>query len=177
MDDPLDQAPMTSFRPDADTGRQFRQALGLFGTGVTIVTTNSCDGPVGITANSFSSVSLDPPLVLWSASLKSKRFQYFAETEDLAIHILSLQQTELCWAFSKSKHAFDDVEWSEGVNGTPILRHCLARFECKKYANYDGGDHAIIVSQVQKISYRDDKALMFFNGQMGHFAPLAPAAD
>ena len=165
--------PMHHFRPGPDSDRAFRDALASFGTGVTIVTIASPEGPVGITANSFSSVSLDPPLVLWSASLASRRFPLFAQAEKLAIHVLAEDQHELCWAFSKSRHAFDSIDWRARDDGLPLIEGCLARFECSKYAKYDGGDHAIIVSHVEKISFREGRPLLFFGGNIGRLAGTA----
>lgn len=167
------QQPMQSFRPGPDSGPQFRDALSRFGTGVTIVTAPSPEGPVGITANSFSSVSLDPPLVLWSASLKSRRFPLFAEAEHLAIHVLAQGQDDLCWAFSKSKDSFDGVDWDANPDGTPLIHGCLARFECCRYARYDGGDHAIIVSRVLNIALREGDPLLFYKGSTGSFSQPA----
>jgi flavin reductase (DIM6/NTAB) family NADH-FMN oxidoreductase RutF len=161
------QSEMKSFEPGENSDQVFRAALSRYGTGVTIVTTMTPLGPVGITANSFSSVSLDPPLVLWSVSLGSKRYSDFAQAEDLAIHILAHDQDTLCWAFSKSKAAFDQADWEMSDHGTPMINGCLARFECKKYATYDGGDHAIIVSRVTRISSRDGQPLLFFGGNIG----------
>ena len=169
------RAEMRDYDAGPKSRAEFRAALSRFGTGVTIVTTATPDGPVGITANSFSSVSLDPPLVLWSASRSSKRFHHFSEASTLAIHILADSQDDLCWAFSKSKHAFDTVEWKPAADGTPLIKGCLARFECKKYAEYDGGDHAIIVSEVQKLSFREGAPLLFYGGKIGLFSDTNPA--
>ena len=160
---------MHSFQPGPETGREFRNALARFGTGVTIVTTGSSEGPVGVTANSFSSVSMDPPLVLWSASMNAKRFPLFCDAENIAIHVLAKGQDEICHAFSRSKDAFDLVDWHESKRGVPLIDGCLARFECKRYARYDGGDHAIIVSHVLNIDLREGAPLLFFDGSFGSF--------
>jgi flavin reductase (DIM6/NTAB) family NADH-FMN oxidoreductase RutF len=160
---------MRSFRPGPETGREFRNALARFGTGVTIVTTASHDGPVGVTANSFSSVSMNPPLVLWSASIKAKRFPLFCDAEDIAIHVLAKGQDDICHGFSRSKDAFDLVNWHESKHGVPLIDGCLARFECKRYAHYDGGDHTIIVSRVMNIDLSDGAPLLFFDGSFGSF--------
>ncbi|MEP0565440.1 MAG: flavin reductase family protein, partial [Paracoccaceae bacterium] len=93
-------ASQTTFRPDADDPKAFRNALGSFATGVTIVTCNSTHGPLGITANSFASVSLDPPLVLWSPARASKRFAAFETAEHFAIHVLSEDQKDFCNVFA-----------------------------------------------------------------------------
>ena len=164
---------MHHFQPRTETAKEFRDALSRFGTGVTVVTTGTPDGPIGITANSFSSVSLDPPLVLWSAALKSRRFPFFSKARTLAIHILAEDQQDLCWAFSRSNDAFDSADWAPGKDGTPLIQGCLARFECEKYAEYDGGDHAIIVSRVKDIAFREGDPLLFFGGSTGGFSQSA----
>ena len=161
---------MSHFSPGPDMGRELRGALSRFGTGVTIVTAASEAEPVGITANSFSSVSLDPPLVLWSASRASRRYPFFHEAERMAIHVLADSQMDLCRAFSASAHAFDQADWRESESGVPLLEGCLARFECERYAEYDGGDHAILVGRVLKASVRQGLPLLFFGGQFGQFA-------
>ena len=161
---------MSHFSPGPDMGRELRSALARFGTGVTIVTTSTDAGPVGITANSFSSVSLDPPLVLWSASRASRRYPAFRDAEHMAIHVLAENQMDLCRAFSASAHAFDQVDWRESERGVPLLQGCLARFECERYAEYDGGDHAILVGRVLKASVRQGLPLLLYGGQFGQFA-------
>lgn len=161
---------MKHFSPGPEMGRELRGALARFSTGVTIVTTQSESGPVGITANSFSSVSLDPPLVLWSASRGSRRYPFFQEAEHMAIHVLADCQMPLCRAFAANPDAFDQADWSTGETGVPLLRGCLARFECERYAEYDGGDHAILVGRVLKASVRSGLPLLFYGGQFGQFA-------
>ena len=164
------QDAMHHFHPGPEMGRELRGALSRFGTGVTIVTTGTEAGPVGITANSFSPVSLDPPLVLWSASRNSRRYPFFSEAEHMAIHVLADGQMPLCRAFAASPHAFDQAEWAANEQGVPLLDGCLARFECERYAEYDGGDHAIIVARVLKASVRQGLPLLFYGGQFGQFA-------
>ena len=170
MGHPAETPAMRHFEPGPDSGKDFRDALSRFGTGVTVVTTVTDDGPIGITANSFSSVSLDPPLVLWSASLKSRRFTYFSNAENIAIHVLAEDQDKLCGEFSKTNDAFHHADWMMSEDGIPLIKGCLARFECKKYAQYDGGDHAIIVSRVMNISFREGDPLLFFGGLTGRFS-------
>ncbi len=164
---------MEHFSPSPEMGRKLRGALSRFGTGVTIVTAPTEKGPIGITANSFSSVSLDPPLVLWSAAKSSRRFPYFAKAERFAIHVLGEEQMPLCNAFSADAFAFDKVNWTEGEGGVPLLQGCLARFECERYAEYDGGDHSIFVAHVLQAAVREGNPLLFFSGQFGNFASTA----
>lgn len=154
---------------DASSDRVFRDALGMFGTGVTIITTNSPDGPVGMTANSFTSISLDPPLVMWSAAKESRRYQYFEAAQEVAIHVLAEEQQDLCWGFSKNKDAFDGADWNPSAAGTPLIDNCLARFECTPYAKHEAGDHIIVVLKVVNLSFREGKPLMFHGGQVGGF--------
>ncbi|MEP2147310.1 MAG: flavin reductase family protein [Paracoccaceae bacterium] len=161
------------FQPGPETHREYRDALGRFGTGVTVVTTGSASGPIGITANSFSSVSLDPPLVLWSQSKKSKRYPHFAEADRIAIHVLSEHQTHLCHTFAKPGFSFDALDWTQDPDGTPLIEGCLARFECQRYAMHDGGDHMIIVARVLRTTLRDGAPLLVYGGSLGGFADIA----
>ncbi|MES0879479.1 flavin reductase family protein [Roseibium sp. SCP14] len=162
--------PLT-FSPASDNTRLLRDAFGRFATGVTVVTTDSADGPVGITANSFSSVSLDPPLVLWMPDKGSRRFRYFEDAEHYAIHVLSHHQAEVCNGFVRNAHAFDQLPHTVDHNGVPLIENCLARFECKRFAAYEGGDHLIVLGQVTQAEMRTGDALTFFAGKLGQIAP------
>lgn len=155
-------------------GRGLRGALAQFGTGVTVVTADSPIGRVGVTANSFSSVSLSPPLVLWSLARGSRRYARFAAAEHIAIHVLADDQIDVCKAFAKSDDAFDVGEWSVNAEGAPVLGGCLARFECRRYAEHEGGDHAIFVAEVLRAGTRSGGApLMFQGGGFGGFVSAA----
>lgn len=160
-----------SFEPDNENTRLLRDAFGRFATGVTVVTTQSEDGPVGITANSFSSVSLDPPLVLWMPDKGSRRFRYFEEAEHYAIHVLTHLQAEVCNGFVRNAHAFDQLPFTHNDKGVPLIENCLARFECTRFASYEGGDHLIVLGQVMKAEMRNGEALTFFSGKLGQIAP------
>ena len=157
---------MQAFKPDPTNTRALRDAFGRFASGITIVTAASDDGPVGITANSFSSLSLDPPLVLWSPDAKSRRFPYFAAAKHYAIHVLAVEQEALCHGFSKSAFAFDGLDMDLSANGVPLIKNCLARFECEQRIVYPGGDHKIVVGDVMAAEMRDGDALTFFAGQI-----------
>ncbi|SMX38258.1 FMN reductase (NADH) NtaB [Octadecabacter ascidiaceicola] len=159
---------MNSFDPAQDA-RAFRDALGAYATGVTIVTVPSEDGPIGITANSFASVSLDPPLVLWSPAKSSKRFKYFTGATHFAIHVLDAHQQQLCNGFTQNKSAFDGLDMSVGERDVPLINGCLARFECSLHAEHDAGDHSIIIGQVTRAQSRDGLPLLF---QSGRFVSL-----
>jgi len=164
-------APSKIFVPDESNTRLLRDAFGRFATGVTIVTAASKNGYVAITANSFSSVSLTPPLVLWSPDKNSRRFSYFENAEHYAIHVLAIEQDALCWDVAKDVFALDDRELNLNAEGVPVLEGCLARFECTKKAVYEGGDHAIVLGQVNRAKMREEgDALAFFKGKVGHFA-------
>lgn len=157
---------VTTFKPDATNTRTLRDAFGRFASGVTIVTAPSDDGPVGITANSFSSLSLDPPLVLWSPDTGSRRFPYFERAPHFAIHILAAEQAALCHGFSRSAFAFEGAEVTENEHGVPLIGGCLARFECTLRAIHPGGDHRIVVGEVLRAEMREGEALAFYAGQL-----------
>ncbi|WP_114285390.1 flavin reductase family protein [Candidatus Halocynthiibacter alkanivorans] len=156
-----------AFAPEPSNTRQLRDAFGRFATGVTVVTAASADGPVGIAANSFSSISLDPALVLWAPAKTSRRFPYFEAAEHYAIHVLSAEQAELCQGFAQNAHAFDSIPHTVNEHGVPLIDDCLARFECTKTASYDGGDHLIVVGEVDRAEMRDGDALTFYSGKYG----------
>ena len=113
--------PLHHFIPLPDATVELRRAFGRFGTGVTIVTVQTANGPLGMTANSFSSVSLDPPLVQWSPALSSKRHDAFTNAAQFAVHILGSGQRALADAFAVSGDAFDQFDWTVGPNGAPTL--------------------------------------------------------
>ena len=157
-----------SFIPTSDNTRLLRDAFGRFATGVTIVTTMTKDGPVGITANSFSSVSLDPALVLWAPDKKSRRAVHFTAAKNYVIHVLSADQAELCWAVAKDANGLRGLDLATNAEGQPIIEGCLARFECTQSQVVDAGDHTIILGQVDRATIGDDQdALTFFKGQAG----------
>ena len=154
------------FIPHPENDRLLRDAFGRFATGVTIVTTAVDDGCIAITANSFSSVSLDPPLVLWSPSRKSKRFVHFVEAEHYAIHVLAADQRELAFNVAKDGGALLRAPLGTNAEGVPILDDCLARFDCARNAVHDGGDHAIVVGRVLHAELRDGDPLAFYSGKV-----------
>ena len=159
---------MNTFDPLTDQ-RAFRDALGAYATGVAVVTVASDDGPIGITANSFASVSLDPPLVLWSPAKASQRFKYFTGAQDFAIHVLDGHQQAICNGFTKDRSAFGGLDCDTSPTGVPLINGCLARFECELQAEHDAGDHVIIVARVKNASVRQGLPLLF---QAGRFVAL-----
>jgi len=156
--------------------REYRNALGTFTTGVTIVTAsgkNIHDGDdiekfVGITANSFNSVSLDPPLVLWSLAKSSSSAPVFETAEYWAVHILSHDQEALANRFAKRGVAkFAGLEIEKGLGGAPLLPACTTRMQCKTAYRYDGGDHIIMVGEVMHFDHSDIPPLVY---QRGNYA-------
>lgn len=162
--------PETSFAPGPDTARAFREALGCFGTGVTVVTANGANGPVAMTANSFASVSLDPPLVLWCPAKSSLRHDTFVSAHEFAIHIMSEDQQDIASHFARTGDDFEGLRWKPSPNDVPLLDGCLARFECSHHTCHDGGDHSIVLGKVHRASHRPGNGLMFKRGQFGGFS-------
>ena len=158
--------------PGPDTARDFRTALGRFATGVTLVTCDSEIGPLGITANSFASLSLDPPLVLWSPARSSRRFEAFTAARHFAIHILRDDQLALARAFTHHGQAWEGVAWRPSPEGVPLIDDTLARFDCRLHAIHEGGDHAIVVGEVTSAVIGEGAPLIFAGGGFGGFAPF-----
>jgi len=161
------------FVPGSQNQREFRNALGCFGTGVTIVTTADAQTPLGITVNSFASVSLDPALVLWSPARSSSRFVHFETAKHYAIHVLDHSQASLAAAFARDAMSFEQCEWRWSDHGVPLIENSVARFECEKISSHDGGDHAIVVGKVLKAANFGGEPFMFFGGQFGRFKGAA----
>ncbi len=148
------------------TKQEFRAALGMFATGVTIVTARDEAGqPIGLTANSFNSVSLDPPLVLWSLSRRAGSIGAFSAGSHYAVHILAAEQRELAERFAQ-RHAdrFDGLVVAEGAGGAPILPNVAAVFECFNRSRYAEGDHTIFVGEVERCWHREGASPLIFHG-------------
>lgn len=145
---------------------EFRRALGCFATGVAVVTALEKDGSkAGITINSFNSVSLKPPLVLWSVAQESSSFETFAEAEYFAVNVLAMDQREMCDRFAgRGTNKFDGLNCGEGVGGVPILPAFSAVFECRTEHRYEGGDHIILVGRVLNFEDRKTDPLIFYRG-------------
>jgi flavin reductase (DIM6/NTAB) family NADH-FMN oxidoreductase RutF len=160
-----------TFVPDAANPRPFRDALGRFATGVAVITTEAPTGPMGFTANSFASLSMDPPLVLWSPARSSQRFPVYAAAETFAIHILA--ETQMDWAtrFVRGGAGFDGLTMARNDEGVPVLPGALARFDCTRHAEFDGGDHLIIVGRVLRCAVTDGTPLVFARGRYGTIPP------
>lgn len=147
--------------------KRFRQALGAFPTGVTIVTTVDAAGyDVGVTANSFNSVSLDPPMVLWSLSRTSSNFDTFMAAHHFAVHVLSSDQNNVATRFAqKGVNRFDGLTPQRGTSGIALLEDCVARFECRMAHQYQGGDHVIFVGEVLNFEHCEREPLVFKRGR------------
>jgi flavin reductase (DIM6/NTAB) family NADH-FMN oxidoreductase RutF len=160
--------------------RELRNALGAFATGVTIVTTLVNDehdgqGPVAMTANSFSSVSLEPPLILWSLARNAQSFKAFEQAEHFAVHILHSGQqglSNIC--ATKNADKFAEISWHPGINGVPIFDDYNTCFQCSVESKVDGGDHLIILGRVCAIDNKEREThstpLLFYQGQYKNIA-------
>ncbi len=146
--------------------RELRNVLGCFGTGVTVVTTLDNDGQkVGLTANSFSSVSLDPPIVLWSLSKQSKSVNAFMQASRFVINVLSMEQLPLSKQFSQPlDDRFIGVSSSEGLGSLPVLNDCAANIECRAVSSQEVGDHILFLGQIERYNYLEKETLLFCNG-------------
>jgi len=146
--------------------KAFRQCLGKFATGVTVVTCNDQDGnPCGITANSFSSVSLDPPLILWNIAKVSNSLEAYLDAPNFVINVLSSEQQDLSSHFARSDHTlFADIEFVVSDDGVPLLPNTIASFECRTHTIHDCGDHYIIIGEVDRFNVADREPLLFYNG-------------
>jgi flavin reductase (DIM6/NTAB) family NADH-FMN oxidoreductase RutF len=146
--------------------RDFRRALGQFATGVTVVTAKASDGRnLGVTVNSFSSVSLNPPLILWSLSRQASHFQDFLSVTHFVVNVLEAKQHHLSRQFSTPvPDKFAGVDFEEGMAGVPILSGAIAQFTCRKVRQYDGGDHIILIGEVEQYKYNDGEPLVFHSG-------------
>jgi 3-hydroxy-9,10-secoandrosta-1,3,5(10)-triene-9,17-dione monooxygenase reductase component len=151
------------------TPEHFRRALGQFPTGVTIATAFSGERPVGMTANSFSSVSLDPPLVLWCVAKAAPSYAAFLEAEAFAIHFLGADHHELALRFAgrgRGADKFAGLVFVKGEAGAPILDGIAPIFECRTWARHDGGDHTILVGEVVHFIARPHDPLLFHSGEL-----------
>lgn len=150
-----------------------RQAFGSFATGVTVVTARDGGGAlVGLTANSFSAVSLDPALVLWCVSMTTPSFAAFRDCSHYAINVLSADQEEISNRFANpSSDKFAGLDWTPGASGVPLLNGCIANFECSNLHQYPGGDHLILVGQVESYRANIDTPLLFFASRYAGLQP------
>ncbi|PYY72435.1 flavin oxidoreductase [Pseudomonas jessenii] len=153
--------------------RAFRRALGNFATGVTVVTAADQNGrKVGVTANSFNSVSLDPPLILWSIDKRSSSHGVFEEATHFAVNVLAADQIDLSNNFARPKEdRFAEVDFEAGEGGAPVLADCSARFHCEKYQQVDGGDHWIMIGKVVAFDDFGRSPLLYHQGAYSMVLP------
>lgn len=168
MGQPASTAKAGTTAPKPDTLRAFRQSLGQFATGVAIVTAHAKGQSVGVTVNSFSSVSLDPPLVLWSIAKTSQSYTIFSVAQHFVVHVLTADQMELASRFARSgPEKFTGIESAAGPGGAPLLDDCAAVFECATEVRHEAGDHTILVGRVQSYRHQDKPLLLFAKGRYG----------
>ena len=150
---------------------ELRQALGRFVTGVTIVTCRDEHGePIGLTANSFNALSLDPPLVLWSLRQASSTIAAFTNASHFAVNVLAADQVDLSRRFARPSSAkFDDGQWTDGQGGAPLLAGCVAVFECRRRSHHAAGDHVLFIGEVERIGGTADTPLVY---HAGHYRTL-----
>ncbi len=151
----------------SDRQREFRNALGCFATGVAVATTAGPEGPVGLTINSFASVSLDPMLVLWSIDKSSDRYRLFKAAAHFGLCVLDDGGQALATRLSRKGGGTiaEDIAKS-GKGGVPVLRHAMAHFECAAEARHDAGDHVILVGRVLEFDYRSHgHPLVYYRGR------------
>lgn len=157
--------------PDLEP-RALRKAFGQFATGVTIVTMRAPSGQtVGLTVNSFSSLSIDPPLVLWSLAKRSPNLQLFREAPHFCINVLAEDQHQIASQFATPiKDKFAGVQVEPGLHGSPVLANAVAHFECSRHDVYEGGDHLIFLGKVEQFCIFDKRPLLFHGGSFQQLA-------
>ncbi|HEX2902323.1 MAG TPA: flavin reductase family protein [Jatrophihabitans sp.] len=161
--------------PDADS---FRHVLGHYPTGVAVITAQSPSGPVGLSMNSFTSLSLQPPLVLFCPAVSSSTWPLLRDAGQLAINVLSAGQEEVSRRFATpAADRFAGFDWSVGENGAPLLTDALGWLECRVQAEYPAGDHTVVIAEIQRVGVHDAIAepLVFFRG--GYYAGVSAAAS
>ncbi|MBB5210139.1 flavin reductase family protein [Microbulbifer hydrolyticus] len=165
-------APAINGRQHAVEPQQLRQVFGQFATGVTIITTSNESGePVGMTASSFNTVSLEPPLILWCIGKNTGCFDAFDRCEHFAIHVLSDEQEALSSLFARrGTDRFAGLDYIINNDGVPLLHEYCARLQCTVAARYDGGDHLIMVGRVQAMHTQDREPLLFHRGRYARIA-------
>ena len=147
--------------------QEFKRALSCFATGIAVVTALDSDGnKVGMTVSSFNSVSLDPPLILWSIANDANSYSVFTDAEYFAVNVLAMHQDHLSSQFAqKGGDKFQGLECRSGINGVPVLPEYAACFECSTEQIFNGGDHKIIVGRVLKLDDRESDPLIFYRGR------------
>jgi 3-hydroxy-9,10-secoandrosta-1,3,5(10)-triene-9,17-dione monooxygenase reductase component len=154
--------------------REFRDALSSFATGVTIVTAWSQDAKaVGMTCSSFNSVSMDPPLVLWSVTKTARSAPTFISAQHFAVHVLAFDQSDISNRFARSgEDKFGATDHHFDENNVPIIHDTASRFDCEQYAVHEGGDHWIVLGGVLGFEHTDKEGLVFSRGSYAKLAPI-----
>lgn len=156
--------------PHTGNARVLRDALGRFATEVAVVTIGGPDGPMGFTAKSFCSLSIDLPLVLWSPSKTSQRFPFFAATKYCAAHVLGHYPSAWPARFARGGDGLQGLDRQANSEGVPVLPETLARFDCADQAAHDGGDHLIDVGRVLRFALEEGEPRVFSKGRNGGFS-------
>ncbi|MFP4127060.1 MAG: flavin reductase family protein [Alphaproteobacteria bacterium] len=154
--------------PD-EGGRDYRRALGSFATGIAVVTCALADGRrAGLTVNSFTSVSLEPPLVSWCLAVKAVSFALFEAAPTFAVNVLALDQEPLVQHFAaRIEDKFAGIEATPGLGGAPLIGGCVARFECRRVGRFEAGDHVIYLGEVERYARFDGEPLVLVQGRYG----------
>jgi len=152
----------------------FRRVLGQFATGVTVVTTEVEGKPIGFTANSFCSVSLDPPLILISIGTQNATYQAIKTSQKFAVNILAADQLAVARCFATNSpekyEQFCSSAYHSEVTGSPVLDDALAWIDCRLFAEYPGGDHMLLLGEVQALGSRPGIPMVFANGKYGEMS-------
>jgi len=159
--------------PQAFDARQFRDALAQFATGVTVICARAADGRVvGFTANSFNSVSLDPPLILWSLESRSASLATFEACQRYTVNVLSAAQVDLARRFSRPhEDRFSGVPYRMGWADAPLIDGCIAWFECRHHSRHRAGDHVVFIGEVATCERSPGRGLVFHHGSFGATPP------
>lgn len=158
---PMSQPPLSH----QDFTRAFRDALGMFATGIAVVTTRAPNGEaIGLTVNSFNSVSLDPPLIVWSLSRHLASLPVFEACEYYAVNVLAEDQQHLSQLFAtRSDDKFAGIDIDDGLYGVPLLKDCCARFECRNTTRHPGGDHLVFISEVVRFDRISERPPLIYH--------------
>lgn len=162
----------TDGRPPIDSAT-FRKALGSFVTGVTVMTARHGQEIAGITVNSFNSLSLDPPLVLWSLALAAPSIRIFRTADVFAVNILSDGQHDLARQFARpAENKFAGVSYDDGLHGVPLIEDAASHIECRVEQRHSGGDHELMIGRVLRVTSHDRPPLAYLRGDFGTFLTL-----
>lgn len=148
----------------------FKEVMGSYPSGVTVVTTVDANNqPIGLTANSFVSVSIDPLLILWCIDKKSSSYEAFDHSDYFTVNILAADQGDICWAFASRTEPdrFSKCSWELSENNVPIIKDAFANLECKKHSVVDAGDHYILIGQVVNIQKTEKEAMLYYKRNLG----------